>query len=135
MKKFTLFAASALLTLSVSAASVKVAPHHAKAESLKNRTERMSDKQANKLRAQGKTLIDASKIRKAPAKEEEQEATIVSSAMVTEQPAGTLSTWSRNCDSYWTFWGFLIHEQVVGSAQQMVDGEDGKLWLNGILSQ
>lgn len=52
-----------------------------------------------------------------------------------EQPEGTLSDWSKNCLGYMSWWGMIGYDEMRGIVQQIVEGEDDKLYLNVVLSQ
>lgn len=51
--------------------------------------------------------------------------------IISDVPEGTVSSWSRDCSAWFTFWGYLFQEEVSGFAQQIVEAEDGSVYLDG----
>ncbi|MDE5807372.1 MAG: hypothetical protein K2H76_04590, partial [Muribaculaceae bacterium] len=140
MRKFTLLGAAALMAVSVSASPLKPINNHKASKLFSGQTEVASQRVA-KIYESGNKMMEspAQALRKGgkaqKVKGTRQAPAPMESEIILEQPAGKLSNWSRDCMSWYGFMGFVGQEPIAGCVQQIVEGDDGKIYLNVLFSQ
>lgn len=129
MKKTLLLTAAASLAVSASAVSLPVKPD--RLSSLRNPQGRTME-MANLLAAQkgvkrlnGAELDKSAVSRRVPQKKADAVNDIIGSV-----PAGAMSEWSKSCEGWYSMYGYLRSGEMEGRYQQMVEAEDGSVYMN-----
>lgn len=142
MKNFTLCAVSLIMAAGVSASPLKPINNLNRfPKSLGDQLAKVDAREMASLYSAEKTKPSMAELSKKEGKKVVKAASTraASESLSTEirdvQPAGAMSYWSKSCIGWMQFWGMVGADQITGMVQQIVDGEDGKLYMNVLFSQ
>lgn len=142
MRNFTLCASALLLTAGAVASPLKpVTNHNRFGKTLGDEKMQVDLRKSNAFHSMDKSQIslaecvkkNGKKVKAAAATRAESEN--FSTDIIDQQPAGSKTDWTKSCAGYYSFWGIIGCEEMSGVVQQIVEGEDGKLYLNVLFSQ